>query len=130
MSLLHVNWNPGARQLRHFAFICAGILAALAWSKESPTLGYAAAGIATLGWSLPRAMRPLYVTATVVTLPIGYVVSFAIMGVLFYGMFTPIALVFRAISRDALARRLDRSATTYWVRRKSWLDPERYFRQF
>ena len=56
--------------------------------------------------------------------------SFAILGILFYGLMTPLNLVFRLIGRDAMARRMDRGATTYW---KAHVPPERvdrYFKQF
>ena len=45
------------------------------------------------------------------------VVSPIVLAVMFYGMFTPVAFVMRLAKRDALKRRYDAQATTYWVRR-------------
>jgi hypothetical protein len=46
------------------------------------------------------------------------VVSPVVMGVIFFGVFTPVALVMRLAKRDALARSLDPAAPTYWKRRE------------
>lgn len=40
-----------------------------------------------------------------------------LLGVIFYGMFTPMALVMRLAGRDVLKRKFDRSTASYWVRR-------------
>jgi hypothetical protein len=45
------------------------------------------------------------------------VVSPVVMGVIFFAVFTPVAIVMRARKRDALALKLDPAAPTYWVRR-------------
>lgn len=45
------------------------------------------------------------------------IVSPVVMGVIFFGVFTPVALVMRLAGRDALAMRLDKTLPTYWVRR-------------
>ena len=45
------------------------------------------------------------------------VVSPIILGVMFYGLFTPIAWVMRRAGRDAMKRRLEPAARTYWVER-------------
>jgi hypothetical protein len=48
---------------------------------------------------------------------VSLVVNFILLGVIFYGVVTPVALFFRAIGRDPLRRKLDRGAATYWVGR-------------
>jgi hypothetical protein len=45
------------------------------------------------------------------------VVSPVVMGVIFFGVFTPVAVVMRFAGRDALALRLDKTLASYWVRR-------------
>ena len=45
------------------------------------------------------------------------VVSPVVMGVIFFGIFTPVAFVMRLAGRDALSLRLDKTLPTYWVRR-------------
>jgi hypothetical protein len=46
------------------------------------------------------------------------VVSPVVMGVIFFAVFTPVALVMRLARRDALARRFEPSAPSYWKRRE------------
>ena len=58
----------------------------------------------------------------------GRVVSPLVLGVLFFALFTPIALVMRAFGRDALHRRFDPAAPTYWVKRDPPGPPEDSFR--
>lgn len=41
-----------------------------------------------------------------------------IMGLVFYLAVTPTALIMRALGKDPLRRRLDRTAKTYWIERR------------
>ncbi len=52
------------------------------------------------------------------------------MALLYYGLFTPVALIFRIMGRDALDRRFEPDAATYWTKRKPVTDRKQYFRQF
>jgi len=45
------------------------------------------------------------------------IVSPVILGVIFFGVFTPTGMVMRIIGRDAMARKLDPAAKSYWVKR-------------
>lgn len=46
-----------------------------------------------------------------------HIMSPLVMGIVFFGVFTPVALIMRAIGRDALARGYEPAAPTYWKRR-------------
>lgn len=46
-----------------------------------------------------------------------HIVSPVAMGIIFFGVFTPVALVMKAIGRDAMARKYEPAAPTYWKRR-------------
>lgn len=48
---------------------------------------------------------------------LGRVVSPVVLGVIYFGVFTPAALVMRLIGRDTMARAFDPAAPTYWVDR-------------
>ncbi len=148
MALIDVNWRPEERHLRTFGIACTVALAALAgWTAIFDSLLgfemaseraravaaglFAGSGLAlVLGLLAPRVLLPLYVLSTLISLPIGYVLSFVIMGLLFYGVFTPIALVFRVAGRDPLKRRFEPEAATYWEPREPVRDVKRYYRQF
>lgn len=146
-KIVQINWNPDERTLRQFGWIALGgfgLLAVLAWFEWlafSFGLGgarpYVAGGAAALGvvaalTSLfyPRANRFLYVGLSIVVYPIGFVLSHVLLGALFFGLFAPIAILFRLIGRDPMKRRFDPEAATYWAPARVSANPERYFRQF
>ena len=66
----------------------------------------------------------------VLAFPIGWTVSLVLLGLVYYGLFLPIGLVFRLVGRDALGLRSQPDATTYWTSRPEMADVRRYFRQF
>jgi len=141
MSLVEVNWKPDKRQLRIFGLVGSAVFCALAgaatWKSREGGAGIALiASWAVIGvWTAmavlaPRVLRPIYVLITAVSLPIGIVVSFVLLAVVYFVVFTPIALVFRLTGRDALHRRFEPGARTYWTPRRPTGDVKRYYRQF
>jgi hypothetical protein len=48
---------------------------------------------------------------------------------IYFGVFLPIGLLFRAAGRDALQRRFDPSQNSYWQAKKQPHDIASYFRQ-
>ena len=46
-----------------------------------------------------------------------HVVSPVVMGVIFYGLFTPVGYAMRAFGRDAMNRRFEPQLPSYWARR-------------
>jgi hypothetical protein len=81
------------------------------------------------GLARPRSVEPLFRVAMAVAAPIGWVVSHVLLGVIFYLVITPLALFFRLIGRDALARRATTGAASQWVPREPSTDPRRYWHQ-
>jgi hypothetical protein len=59
---------------------------------------------------------------------LGRVVSPVVLGIIFFGVFTPVALVMRVLGRDALARSWNPAARTYWLKREPPGPPEGSFR--
>jgi hypothetical protein len=124
------------RTLRQFAALCVLLTGGLAiWSGvahghvgRALVLGLGAAVLVLVGAFRPEALRPLFALLVAVTTPIGRVVSILLLAVLFYGVFTPLALFFRVIGRDALHRRR-RQTESYWVAIPETTDPRRYLRQ-
>ena len=47
----------------------------------------------------------------------GRVVSPIVLGVIFFGVFTPAGAIMRLVGRDAMCRRFDAAARSYWVKR-------------
>lgn len=52
-----------------------------------------------------------------ITHKISLVVNFLLLGIMFYLVVTPVALVFRLVGRDPLNRKLDPKLPSYWVPR-------------
>jgi hypothetical protein len=71
----------------------------------------------------------VYWVLTAVGFPIGFVLSFVLLGLLFFAVLTPIGLFFRLIGRDALQRRLEPERETYWQPHEK-AQVARYFKQF
>ncbi len=139
MAMIDIDWNPGTTMLRRFSAVGAAFFGGLAaWAALkgwSPgwlpwTAGGLALFCALCAWIAPKWNLPLYLALTVLTFPIGLVISYLVLGFIYFGLMTPLGLVFRLMGRDALTRRLDPQAETYWVPRESVGDLRRYFRQF
>ena len=146
-KMIEIDWRPDDRTLRQFGFIALfgfSFLAAIAWFEvlvfsfglgaARPIVAGSFAALATLStiFSLvaPRANLPIYVGLTVLAYPIGFVLSYLIMGLLFFGMITPLGLVFRLIGKDPLHRRFEPAAQTYWSDPRPRRGKDSYFRQF
>lgn len=139
MSLDQIKSNVTPSILRQFAVAClvfacgAGILL---WERDGRAAQSAflvglglALGICGLIW--PTSVRLLYLAAVYVTFPIGWLVSQVLMSLLFYGLITPIAVIFRLVGRDRLCLRRPVEAATYWRARPADPPPlASYFRQF
>lgn len=113
--------DPGASDLRKFALVFGGALAALgglAWYRDShiaPFLLLPAAVVVLVGLAAPRLLRGLYYAWMAIGLVLGTVVTAIILTVVFVVVLTPTALVMRLLGKDPLARELDRRAESYWI---------------
>jgi hypothetical protein len=137
--LIEIEWHPTGRQLHVFgvsgflASVVAAIVLHFVWGVAVLWAGVAlAAGAVIFLCSLisPAVTRILYIGLTLVAMPIGFVVSFILLAAFYFLLLTPVALVFKLIGRDALCRRFDRAAESYWVPHKPNEDMERYLHQF
>ena len=130
--------SPTTRTLRQFGALCLLFFSATAvWEyvhRHRPVLAAAAAlaalTLGPVGLLRPRALRPIFVGWMYAAFPVGWMVSHALLAVVFYLLFTPLGLVFRAIGRDPLTIRRSGTAQTYWRERPAVTDVARYFRQF
>ncbi len=139
MAMIDINWNPTSRELRVFGVIMligCGIVGGLLWSWGYPTAAKVVWGVGgavgVVALLVPIAAKPVYLLLTVVSWPIGFVMSYLVLGLFYYVIITGTGLVFRVIGRDPLQRRLDPEATTYWEPKSlpDANDKRRYFRQF
>ncbi len=140
MALIAPDWNPGSGQLRTFSVVAAvfsGVIGLLAWHHASPESGLTVPGIIwgvggavlLLGLVAPKAVKPLYILLMAVSLPIGMVVSWVVLGIMYYLLMTPVGWAMRIGGYDPMHRRLDRTAETYWITMPPPATADRYFRQ-
>jgi hypothetical protein len=146
-KLVEINLSPDVKTLRQFgviAFVGFGVLAALAYYEKlvfafglgdvrMPLVtSFLAVGAIALLFSLvaPKANRFIYVGLTVLAFPIGFVLSYLIMGVLYFLVIGPIAVAMRLFGRDPMHRAYDPGAASYWSTARPPRDKESYFHQY
>ncbi len=147
MKMIELNLKPDKKQLRQFgliAFVAFFALAGLiAWKNGLFGFDFGAAGpvimkvflglgaaSGLLALIAPILLLPLYLALMILSYPIGFVISYVLMGILFYGLLTPVGLVFRIIGRDALKRKFDPDASSYYVPHRPVENVSRYYKQF
>ncbi len=136
--MIRIEHNPSRRQLAVFGLmwlVFFGILGGMAWWRTGSFVsagGFWATGalVPALGLVRPGVLRIIYLAAAYATFPIGFVVSYIILAVVYYFVLTPIGLVLRLTGYDPMQRRFDRTAKTYWLPREQDESTEKYFRQF
>ena len=136
MSLIRITHRPSPRQLSVFALawlVFAGLLGLAQWMHGRPAVALACwtlAGLVPLGGAVWReGLRRLYVGLSYATYPVGFVVSSLMLGVLYYGVLTPVGLILRLCRYDPLHRRFEHGAESYWQPRPDRREPASYFRQ-
>jgi hypothetical protein len=132
--MIKIDFKPPVAQLKSFGFFALFGFSLMAtvvmWKFTDWQLHwsvYSLFGLAVLCPLLsliaPTANRPIYLTLMVVALPIGLVVSAVVLRLLYYGMFTPMALWFKLRGRDAMDRQLDPDAESYWKDHRDQANP-------
>jgi hypothetical protein len=146
-QMIEMNLRPDVKTLRQFVVIAIcgfGFVAAIAHFEvlifamglgaAKPYVVNTFAALAGYGavcsLVFPKANLPVYVALTVISYPIGFVLSYVIMGTLFFLIITPIGLIAKLVGFDPLNRKLDPDAETYWLDCRPARDKASYFRQF
>ena len=133
-----IQFDPPRTTLRQFAGLWLVFFGGLAlWQalvRGRPglavILGILAVTIGPLGLTRPQWVRLIYVGWMVLAFPIGWTISQIILAVMFFGLFAPIALVFRLLGRDPLDRTRRPDRESYWAPKPASADLSRYFKQF
>lgn len=138
MSVIQIDHNPSHRQLNVFGAIwlvffgvVGGIVLKNSGSMPMATVIWGlAVAVPVVGWILPAFMRIVYVGMAYATFPIGFVVSYLILAIVYYLVLTPTGIVMRLFGYDPMNRHFDVSTDTYWCPRKQDDNLNRYFWQF
>ena len=138
MQWSDIPFHPDRKTLRQFAGLWLVVFGGMAlWQalvRGRPSLGLSIGALALVvgvaGLTRPEWVRLIYVGWMVLAFPIGWTVSHIMLGILFYGLFTPIGLVFRLIGRDPLQRGRRPGVESYWTPKPAPADLKSYFKQF
>jgi hypothetical protein len=137
MKWSDISFTPSSRKLRQFAGLALVVFGGLAiWNgfirdHRSIAIAFAAlaAVIGPVGLIRPQTIRWVYVGWMAAVFPIGWVISQTILAIMFFGVFTAVSLIFRLLGRDALRRRAERDAVSYWQPKPIPSDVRSYLRQ-
>ena len=138
MQWSDIPFRPPEKTLRQFAglwLVFFGGLAPWEWfGRHHANLAIALAALALtvgpLGLARPGWCGRSTSAWMVLAFPIGWTVSQVMLALMFYGLFTPIGLVFRLIGRDPLQRARQPALESYWTPKPAPADLRRYFKQF
>jgi len=139
MSLAEIKWHPDRKELRNFAIVTliapAVISVLLYFLKGLPIQWCAiicAGGLIVFLSSFVsiKTTRIIYLSLILITLPIGYIVSFILLAAFYFLLLTPVGFAFRLLGRDPLGRKFDPEADSYWIAHQPPEGLDRYFHRF
>lgn len=83
-----------------------------------PALMWIGVALIVLGTILPVVLRPIYILWMGFAFTMGFFMTRVILTIFYFVVLTPVGLFFRLIGRDALQRKIDRQASTYWIEKE------------
>jgi hypothetical protein len=111
------------KQLRHFGYLVGGIfgligLWPLVWRHQDPRLWALALTVILVVPALvaPRILAPIYRVWMLLGEVLAWINTRIVLGVVFYGLVTPIGLAMRLMGRDPMRRQFERAGESYRVR--------------
>jgi len=111
---------PSNRSFGTLFVVVFGLLGAFSWWRGGAVYPWAfGLSVLTLAVTLakPDWLAPANRAWMKLAEVLNRVVSPIVLGVMFFGLFTPTAWVMRLAGRDAMKRRFEPAARTYWVER-------------
>lgn len=135
--MIEIPLHPSRPMLRQFAAIWLPLFAAMVGFWVGRATGrwdavragwVVTAALAAGGLVWPPFVRPVFLGLIVLTFPIGWVVSHALLTAIFLFVFTPIGLVRRLLGHDALALRDRPDRISMWQASSATQEPRRYTR--
>jgi hypothetical protein len=136
MSLIRIERNPSGRQLLVFGIawlVFFGIAGRLFWHHQhfvpAEILLCVAVIVPLAGAVSRRMLRLAYVGLSYATYPVGLVVSYVALALVYFLVVTPIGLAMRLLGRDPLLRKFDPKAKSYWNPKAGEKTVASYFNQ-
>jgi hypothetical protein len=136
--MIQIKTQLTRRELRQFGWVWLVFWLLVGWlvrhQAGAPRAGAAiwgfglASGLA--GFCFPSVMRLCYDALVVVLSPLGWVLSRLVMGLVYFGVVTPIGFLVRMVAGDPMRRRLDPAAKSYWTPLDESATKKEYFHQY
>ncbi len=131
------NIKSEKRDIRNFGItfgVLLGLLGGVLWWKGKDTYSLfliLSCAFFFLGFILPGVLKPLQKAWMAFAVVLGFFMTKVILSILFYLIFTAIGLGGRLFGKQFLNLKMDRSQTSYWIKRKSLpFNKAHYERQF
>ena len=121
--------KPNRKELRSFGLILGGILSsfALLHIYNGNSFGFVilllGAEFLLLGAASPDALEIVFHWWMKITHFIGNIFAKIALFVLYFFVFTPIALFMRLLKKDLLYKKIDKEKESYWIKRESQPQP-------
>ena len=143
--MITINRHPSRKQLWWFAGLWlplfGGVMgSSLYWRIHAPRVGiavWAVTAVATVLSLMSEAVATaVFLALSYATFPIGFVMSWVALAVLYFLVLTPLGLIMRSAGRDPLRLKADNrgdgaNTGSYWTERPGrGTDSTRAFRQF
>ena len=137
-SIVPIDWRPDGKKLKRFSLFWLAffglVFAPIALAAGQRGAFYVLTAIGAAGW-LCGAMRPQwlrwpYIALSLLTYPVGWLVSHVLLGIAFYAVLTPIGWWRQLRGRERMPRRGERHKDTYWEHRDTRPGLAGYLRQF
>lgn len=116
------NNHATGKELRRFGLLVGSVFAViglwpLVFRGESPRLWAVILGslLIVLGTMAPQSLKRVHQGWMQVGHVLGSINTKIILGIIYYGLFTPMGLVMRLMGKDSMHRALAKEATTYRV---------------
>ncbi|MFN8177309.1 MAG: hypothetical protein U0167_05245 [bacterium] len=130
--------KPDRKELRTFGLSLAGVCliwAAIFWwrGRTGPVPWFLGASpvLVLLALGAPAALRPIHWFWMPVSRGVARGLTWLLLTIVFFVVFTPYGVIMRALGKDPLERKIDRARSSYWiVRHDGPFDPSRLERQY
>jgi len=135
--MIEINKNPKAKELAQFGIIwLPALMLLLVWliTSRLETRFWTILLAVLIGLSMvlgvlqPMILKPVFVGLQYVTWPIGMVVSYVLLAIVFYLLITPVGLLLRLFGYDPVDKRM--RIGSMWHVREPVIEQASYFRQF
>ena len=122
--------------LRKFGLVVGAVFLLIAggayWFDKSWAMipAYIGAPLVILGAVFPSILKPIYIAWMSLAIVLGSIVTRILLTIFFFLVIVPVGLFFKLIGRDALNRKIDREAKTYWIDKEYLIADRARFEKF